>query len=86
MSQFGLLVNMINAQPHIQHANRIPFPDEKVIEHEADHSPTKRTEVKFCGAIPPFPICLQDKHRNNSIPIMIPVKHSVCTASNKKTM
>jgi len=86
MSKFGLLVNMINAQPHTQHINRSPFPEQKVTEHEADHSPTTRTDVKFCGAIPPLPIRLQDKHRNNSISIMLPVLYSVCTASNTKTM
>ena len=84
--QFGLLVNMINAQPRIQHINRSPFPGEKVTEHEADLSSPSRTEVTFCGAIPPLHICLQDKHRKNSISIMRPVKNSVCTASNTKTL
>jgi hypothetical protein len=47
MSKFGLLVNMINlTQSPIQHVNGIPFPGEKVSEHEADHSPQTRTEVK----------------------------------------
>jgi len=73
MSNIGLLVNMINAQPHIQHIDRSPFPGQKVREHETVHSSPSRTEVKFCGAIPPLPICLQEKHRNNSISIMMPV-------------
>jgi len=73
MSNIGLLVNMINAQPHVQHINRSPFPGQKVREHETVYSSPSRTEVKFCGAIPPLPICLQEKHRNNFISIMMPV-------------
>jgi hypothetical protein len=64
---------MINAQPHIQHVNRSPFPGQKASEYEADHSTPNRNEVKFCGAIPPLPICIQDKHRNNSVSTMMPV-------------
>ena len=73
MSTIGLLVNMINAQPPIQQVNRSPYLGQKVSEHEADHSPPTRSEVKFCGSIPPLPTCLQDKHRNNSISIMTPL-------------
>jgi len=53
--QFGLLVNMINAEPRIQHVKESSFHGQKVSEHEADHSHPIRTEVKFCGAIPPLP-------------------------------
>jgi len=55
-------------------------------EHEADQSSPTRTEVKICGAITPLPICLQDKHRDNSISTMMTVKNSVRAASNTKTM
>ena len=68
--QDWFIVNMINAQLHIRHVNRSPFPGQKVSEHEASHSPPARTELKICGAIPPLPICLQDKHCNSSISIM----------------
>jgi len=47
MSKIGLLVNMINSQPHIQHVNRSPFPGKKVSQHETDQSPPTRTEVKL---------------------------------------
>jgi hypothetical protein len=77
MSKIGLLVNMINAQPPIQHINRSHFLGEKVSEHEANHSPPTRTEVEFCGATPPLLIYLQDKNRNNAISIMLPVNHLV---------
>ena len=44
--QFGLLVNMINARPCIQHVNRRSFQEYKVSEHETDHSSPSRTEFK----------------------------------------
>ena len=86
MSNIGLLVNMVNAQPHVQHVNRNPFPGQKVLQHEADYSPPTRAEVKFCGAIPPLPICLQDKHKNNSSSIKTTVKtlHSFKHKDNVK--
>jgi hypothetical protein len=37
---------MINDQPCIQHINRSSFPGDKVSEHEAEHTPPTRTEVK----------------------------------------
>jgi hypothetical protein len=80
MSKFGLLVNMINAEP------RICMSTEKYQSMKLTIHPHPALRLKICGVIPPLPICLQDKHRNNSISIITPVKHSVCTASNKKTM
>ena len=40
--EFGLLVNMINAQPYIQYVNRRSFQGDKVSQDESDHSfPTR---------------------------------------------
>jgi len=79
--QLGLLFNMINAQPRIQHVNRSPFLADKVSEHEVDHSSPSRTEVKMSWSYTSNPpISLQDNHKDNSISIMLPVKHSVSTA------
>ena len=41
--------------------------------------------LDICGAIPPLPNCLHDMHRNKSISIFPPVKHSDRTTSNTKT-
>ena len=84
MSKFGLLVDTINAKPHIKYINRSPFPGEKVSEHEVDHSTPTKPRLKICEATSPLPICLQDKHRNKSISIMKTVKYLFYTASNTK--
>jgi len=39
--------------------------------------------VNTINAIPPLPICRQDKHRDSSICIMVTVKYLVYTYSNK---
>jgi hypothetical protein len=43
-------------QPHIQWVPGALFPGIKQQGCEADHSPPSSTNVKNCGAIPPFPI------------------------------
>jgi hypothetical protein len=40
--------------------------------------------LKFVALYLHSPICLHDKHRGNSVSIMMPFTHSVCTASNTR--